>query len=175
VLGVGHCIVALQSTVARNVDPLDSAVVSVTKVQAGDGWNQIPRTASMKGTALYLRQTTGDALEAAIRRVTDGVASTLDLTAQVSIWRGVPITENHPEAREIAAAAATSVAALRRDLPPTKGGEATGVANLSLCSRVPTRYLLESASPISRSRARGGHLDILSVGRIAGLSRIMSA
>src|SRR5205085_11607682 len=65
-LGAGHCVVALQSIVARNVDPLDSAVVTVTKVQAGDGWNQVPRTALLRGTVRYLRQATGDVSAAAM-------------------------------------------------------------------------------------------------------------
>lgn len=122
-LGLGHCIVALQSIVSRNVDALDAVVISVTKAQAGEGWNLVPRSALLKGTVRYLRQETGDAVEAAIRRVADGVATSYELTVQVRIWHGVPVTENHSEAREIAAAAAGAVSVLRRDLPPSMGGE----------------------------------------------------
>jgi len=123
VLGAGHCIVALQSIVARNVDPLDSAVVTVTKIQAGDGWNQVSRTAELRGTVRYLRKETGDVVAAAIQRVAEGVAAALGLSAEVEIWRGVPVTENHPEAREVAAAAAATMTIVRRDLLPTMGGD----------------------------------------------------
>src|SRR3712207_4331278 len=49
-LGAGHCIVALQSLVSRNVDPLDAAVVSVTVAEAGEAQNQVPHRAVLKGT-----------------------------------------------------------------------------------------------------------------------------
>ena len=42
---------ALQTIVARNVDPLDSAVVSITQIQGGDTYNVMPETVTMRGTA----------------------------------------------------------------------------------------------------------------------------
>lgn len=123
VLGLGHCIVALQTIVARNVDALDSAVVSVTKAQAFDGWNVIPRTALLKGTVRYLSHDTGVAIEQAIHRVAEGVALSFDLGVQVRVWHGIPVTANHPNARELAAAAAATVSEVRRDLSPSMGGE----------------------------------------------------
>ena len=53
-LGAGHCIVALQSIVARNVDPMEAAVVSVTVAEAGEAQNQIAARATLKGTARWL-------------------------------------------------------------------------------------------------------------------------
>lgn len=87
-LGLGHCIVALQTIVARNTDALDSAVVSVTIAHAGDGWNLVPRAAELRGTTRFLRCETGDELEKAIRRVATGVASALNLSVEVNTWRG---------------------------------------------------------------------------------------
>lgn len=123
VLCLGYCIVALQSIVARNVDPIDSAVISVTKAQAFENWNQIPRSAILRGTVRYLRPTTGEIVEPAIQRVAEGVAATFGLTVAVKTWRGVPPIENHPAARDIAASVARTIGTLRQDLPPTMGGD----------------------------------------------------
>jgi hippurate hydrolase len=122
-LGAGHCIVALQSLVSRNVDPLDSAVVSVTVAEAGEAQNQVPQRAVLKGTMRYLRDATGDALEDGMRRVAAGVAATYGLAAEVDVRRGVAVTANHPAERDLAADAAGAVSAVRRDLPPAMTGE----------------------------------------------------
>ncbi|WP_343895861.1 amidohydrolase [Craurococcus roseus] len=122
-LGAGHCIVALQSLVSRNVDPLDSAVVSVTVAEAGEAQNQVPQRSVLKGTMRFLRDATGDALEGGLRRVADGVAATYGLSAAVDVRRGVAVTANRPAERDLAAEAAGAVSAVRRDLPPAMTGE----------------------------------------------------
>ena len=57
VLVAAHIVIALQSIVSRNVRPIDAAVVSVTKINAGDAYNVIPQTAQLSGTvrALHAR------------------------------------------------------------------------------------------------------------------------
>ena len=122
-LGAGHCIVALQSIVARNLDPLESGVISVTMAEAGEAQNQVPRRAVLKGTMRWLSDAAGEALEGGMRRVAAGIAAAFGLEAEVEIRRGVPVTANHPAERELAAAAAASVTALRRDLAPAMTGE----------------------------------------------------
>jgi hippurate hydrolase len=122
-LGAGHCIVALQSVVARNLDPLDSGVVSVTMAEAGEAQNQVPGRAVLKGTMRYLREEAGGVLEEGMRRVARGVAETYGLQAEVAIRRGVPVTVNTPAERELAAAAAAGVTELRRDVAPAMTGE----------------------------------------------------
>ena len=122
-LGAGHCIVALQSLVSRNTDPLDAAVVSVTVAEAGEAQNQVPQRAALKGTMRFLRDPVGDGLEGGMRRVAEGVAATFGLRAEVEIVRGVPVTANHPTERDMAAEAGAAVAGVRRDLPPAMTGE----------------------------------------------------
>ncbi|RAI60228.1 amidohydrolase [Roseicella frigidaeris] len=122
-LGAGHCIVALQSIVARNVDPMQAGVVSVTIAEAGEAQNQIADRAVLKGTARWLSDATGAAIEAGLRRVAAGIAATFGLTAAVEFRVGVPVTANHPGERDMAAAAAASVTAVRRDLLPAMTGE----------------------------------------------------
>ncbi len=122
-VAAGHCIVALQSVVARNVDPLAGGVISVTVVEGGEAQNQIPRRVVMKGTARWLEASAGEAIHQGIERVTAGIAATFGVTGAVT-WRpGVTVTTNWPTERDMAAEAAATVAPVRRDLPPAMTGE----------------------------------------------------
>ena len=122
-LGAGHCIVALQSIVARNVDPLQAGVVSVTIAEAGEAQNQIADRAVLKGTARWLADATGEAIEAGLRRVAEGIAGAFGLRSTVEFRVGVQVTANHPGERDMAAAAAGSVTTVRRDMLPAMTGE----------------------------------------------------
>jgi len=122
-LGAGHCIVALQGIVARNLDPLEAGVISVTMAEAGEATNQVPRRAVLKGTARWLSEPVGLVLEEGMRRVAAGIAATYGLEAMVEFRRGIPVTANHPGERDLAVAAAGAVTAVRRDLPPAMTGE----------------------------------------------------
>ena len=65
---------ALQSIVARNVDPLKSAVISITMFQAGTAFNIIPETAKLGGTVRTLDPEIRDLVERRIGEVADNVA-----------------------------------------------------------------------------------------------------
>ncbi len=123
-LGAGHAIVALQSLVSRAVDPMESAVVSVTMAQAGEAQNQIPDRVVLRGTMRWLEDQVGETLERRMREVADGIAAAYGLRATVDIPPGVCAVINDPAARETAAAAASAVApAVRRDLAAAMTGE----------------------------------------------------
>jgi len=122
-LGAGHAIVALQSIVARGVDPMEGAVVSVTMVQAGEALNQVPSRAELHGTARWLDDGVGTLIEARMREVAAGIAAAYGLRAEVEFVPGVPVTANDPAAREVAAGAAAAVAPVRRDLRAAMTGE----------------------------------------------------
>jgi hippurate hydrolase len=119
-----HLLLALQSIVSRNIDPLDSAVISVATMQAGTAANQIPGEAIMRGTMRTLRSETRDAVEQAIRRVAAGVAQSCDVAIEVTLRRGNPVTVNTPVERDLAVEAIASAnLPVRRDLPPAMTGE----------------------------------------------------
>jgi hippurate hydrolase len=122
-VAAGHAIVAIQSIVARNLDPLAGGVVSVTVVEGGEAQNQITARVTLKGTARWLRDEDGETIRAGLDRVAKGIAATFDVAAAFSFNQGVGVTANHPAERELAAAAAGAVTALRRDLPPAMTGE----------------------------------------------------
>jgi hippurate hydrolase len=119
-----HLLLALQSIVSRSVDPLDSAVVTIAMMQAGSAANQIPDQAVMRGTMRFLRDAVRDQVEDAVQRIADGVARSFDVSIDVQMPRGNPVTANTPAERDLAAAAVTAAALpLRRDLAPAMTGE----------------------------------------------------
>jgi hippurate hydrolase len=119
-----HLLLALQTIVSRNVDPLDAVVISIATMEAGTAANQIPGEAVMRGTMRTLREATRDAVEQAIRRVAAGAAQSCDVTIDVTLRRGNPVTVNSAAERDLAAAAVGAAGLpLRRDLPPAMTGE----------------------------------------------------
>lgn len=117
---------ALQTIVSRTVDPLDAAVVSVTRFHAGDTWNVIPEAAVLAGTTRALRAEVRDQLEAGVRRVAAAIAAAHGVTAAVCYQRRYPATINDPvEAGRAAEAAALVVGRdhVDRDPRPSMGAE----------------------------------------------------
>jgi amidohydrolase len=117
---------ALQTIVARNVDPLDSCVVSVTCFHAGDTDNVIPQTAQLRGTTRTLASATRDFAEKRITEIAKGVGAALDVNVEVHYRRGYPPTVNHAEQTDFAAAIARKVSGDDRvatNAPPEMGAE----------------------------------------------------
>jgi hippurate hydrolase len=122
-VAAGHAIVAVQSIVARNLDPLQGGVVSITVVEGGEAQNQITARVTLKGTARWLRDEDGETIREGLERVAKGIAATFGVQAAFSFRQGVGVTANHPAERDLAAAAAEAVSEVRRDLPPAMTGE----------------------------------------------------
>ncbi len=117
---------ALQSIVARNVDPLQSAVISVTTFQAGNAFNVIPQRAKITGTGRSLDPLVRDLIERRMREVVQNVAAAYGATVKFRYERNYPVTFNHAEQTEKAIAIAGDVAGEAQvvpDHPPVMGGE----------------------------------------------------
>jgi len=117
---------ALQTIASRATDPLDSAVVSVTRFQAGDTWNVLPDRAVLAGTTRSFRPEVRDSLEPAIRRIAGAIAEAHGATADVHYERRYPPTINDAAETERAAAAAAAVVGadnVERDPRPSMGAE----------------------------------------------------
>ncbi len=124
VVATGHVIVALQSIVARNVDPLESAVVTIGMVQAGTAPNQVPAQAALHGTARFFRPAVEKLLDESIHRVVEGIAATMGVKAEIDLSDRVPATVNtSAEATLAAEAAAEAGLTVRRDLAPAMTSE----------------------------------------------------
>jgi amidohydrolase len=110
VVVASHITAALQSIVARNVRPVDTAVLSVTKIHAGDAYNVIPEKAVLGGTVRCFSNTTMDLIEERMRKIAEGVAAGLGASASLDFRRLFPALVNHAdETRFIADTAAELV------------------------------------------------------------------
>jgi amidohydrolase len=116
----------IQSIVARNIDPLDAAVVSICVFQAGSTDNVIPQTALLRGTARSLTPHVRDQLEARLQQVVGGTAQLYGATARLTYRRDYPVTRNHPRQSAFAASVAAEVVGRERvddDVAPVMGAE----------------------------------------------------
>jgi hippurate hydrolase len=121
-----HIVTALQTIVARNVEPLDAGVVTIGHIAGGHTYNVIPETVRMLGTARWFTDRVGEQLENGVRRLATGIAESFGAKADVMFSRDYPATINDPEATTLARRAAEAVAGearVRHMEKPTMGGE----------------------------------------------------
>ena len=121
-----HIVTMAQSIVARNVDPLDSCVVSVTQFQAGTALNAIPQTAKLAGTTRSLTPAMRDLAEQRLRAIMEGVAAAHGAQATLHYTRGYPVTCNHPRQATTAERVAASIVGTDRvngNVAPIMGAE----------------------------------------------------
>jgi amidohydrolase len=125
VLVGAQLITALQSIVARSVDPLDSAVISICEFHAGNARNVIPQTAELKGTIRTLTPEVRVLVEKRVREVVAGVAQITGARIDLDYKRNYPVVNNHAAQTEIARTAAKQVAgdANVHEMSPLMGGE----------------------------------------------------
>jgi len=122
-------VLALQTLVSRETDPMASAVLSVTNVNAGTGaFNVIGDSARLTGTVRTFSDQVRDHLEARMRAVTDGVAAACDVLGEFQYTRIIDPTINDPQSTHYCESAARTVAgdAQVREFPPIMGGEDFG-------------------------------------------------
>ena len=128
VLVAAHIITAAQSLVSRNVSPIDSAVVSLCSMQAGDpgAYSVIPREAHLIGTVRSFRPEVQDMIEERLSRLVDSVAVAFGATATLHYKRSYPATINSAAHAQFAADTAAGLVGedkVQRELPPSMGAE----------------------------------------------------
>ncbi len=123
-IAAAQLVLALQTIVSRETDPMDSAVITIGIIQGGSAANQIPNDALVRGTMRMLRDEVRDRVEAAIHRVAAGVAMTCGVTIDTQIPRGNPVTLNTKAEADLAADACAGIGIpVRRDMAPAMTGE----------------------------------------------------
>ena len=100
----------LQSVVARNVDPLEAAVVSICMFQAGFTDNVIPQHAKLRGTARAFSVEVRKTLQERINAIVEGTARLYGAAAKITYTNGYPVLVNHERETEFAANVAREVA-----------------------------------------------------------------
>jgi len=130
VLVACHLGTALQSVVSRTIAAQDTAVLSITRIQAGDAYNVIPQTALLSGTARTMSASVMATIEQTMKRLAVSLAAGFGAEALVDFRTlAAPVVNNEQEFAIFADAAASVVgeAALRRDAPPTMASEDFGI------------------------------------------------
>src|SRR3954471_15159012 len=95
VVAAAQIVTSLQTIASRNTHPVDSAVVSVTQIHAGDTWNVIPESVVLRGTTRSFKPAVRDAIEARMKQIADGVAAAHGASAKFRYERRYPPTINH--------------------------------------------------------------------------------
>lgn len=88
----------LQLLVSRRTNPLDSAVLTVGRIDGGTSFNVIPETATIHGTCRTLGEHVANILHQGLERVAHHVAAAHEAKAEVTLHDGYPCTDNAPEA-----------------------------------------------------------------------------
>ena len=117
---------SLQSIVSRSVNPIDAAVVSVTRFHAGDAYNVIAEVAEIGGTVRSLTPEIRDLVERRMGEIAAGLAAAHGTRIDLDYKRNYPVTRNHKPQVEFAATVATEIVGESRvdtDVAPLMGGE----------------------------------------------------
>ena len=85
VLCASHLVTAFQSIVSRSIDPLDTIVISVTKIHAGEAYNVIPQTADMSGTIRYFRAEVRDQAVERLKAIAVNLGKAMGCSVDVSV------------------------------------------------------------------------------------------
>lgn len=123
IVAAAHIVTALQSIVSRNVSPLDSAVISVTRIHSGTSWNVIPDKAVMDGTLRTFNEQTRERVRRRFEQVVEGVATAYGTTARVSWIQGPPAVVNDAALAELGRKAAERSGLEPVEPPPSAAGE----------------------------------------------------
>ena len=128
VLVAGHLITAIQSIVSRNVKAVDSAVISLCAMQAGDlrAMSVIPHEATLVGTVRTFRPEVQQAIETRLRTLIESVAAGFGARAELEYQRGYPATVNSEAESIFAAQVARELvgeAQVVTNLEPSMGSE----------------------------------------------------
>jgi len=117
---------ALQSVVSRSVAPLDSAVISITMVDAGFVSNVIPNEMNLTGSLRYFKSEVGEEVKEKIKNIAQGISQSMGATATFSSIPNYPATVNTPKHAQLCAQAAEKVVGNKnvlRNEKPSMGSE----------------------------------------------------
>jgi amidohydrolase len=126
VLAAAHIVTALQSIAARNVHPLDSAVVGVAKVHGGDAYHVGPEVVTLSGSVRAHKESVRALVERRLHEVATSAAAALGASVEIRYRRNYPATVNDAALSDIAAAVASDVLGaehVARDQLPSMAAE----------------------------------------------------
>ncbi len=105
ILAAGHLISQIHAIVSRNINPLDSGVITIGKVHGGTAFNIIPDEVELLGTVRSLNNQVREELKSRIEKVAQGVAHSFDMDYRFDFEYGYPVLVNDPEMSRLVALA----------------------------------------------------------------------
>ncbi len=117
---------AVQTITSRTLDPLDSAVVSLCTIEAGNAFNVIAQEVKITGTVRTLREEVRNHVEAQLQALVRNLPAGFGAEGRLDYIRHYPVTVNHERETGLAARAAQEVAGEAQvdlEMAPVLGGE----------------------------------------------------
>jgi len=105
ILTAGHLITQIHSIVSRNINPLDSGVITIGKVRGGTASNIIPDEVELLGTVRSLSPQVREELKSRIEQVIQGVVRSFGMECRLDYEYGYPVLINDPEMSKLVASA----------------------------------------------------------------------
>mgnify|MGYP005835762039 CR=1 FL=1 len=97
VVCAAQIVMAFQTIVSRSLDPIDTAVISVTRINGGTANNVIPSSATMSGTIRFFKAEVADMLRRRMTEVVEGVCAAMGCQGSINIRLMTEPVSNHPE------------------------------------------------------------------------------
>ena len=125
ILAAGHLITQIHSIVSRNVNPLESGVITIGKVSAGTASNIIPDEVELIGTVRSLNPQVREELKSRIEQVTQGIARSFSMDYRFDFEYGYPVLINNSEMSKLVGSACSKGIGKENVevLKPSMGGE----------------------------------------------------
>jgi hippurate hydrolase len=109
ILAASQLVSQLHTIVARRIDPGESAVLSVTRIEGGHSHNVLPAEVQITGTVRSFDAASQDRIETALRAMADGVARASSTQVEVNYVRYYPATVNTPAEAALALDSARAI------------------------------------------------------------------
>ncbi|WP_445207673.1 M20 aminoacylase family protein [Aquabacterium sp. G14] len=116
---------AFQTIVTRNMRPIETGVISVTMIQAGEATNVVPDSVTLQGTVRTFTDETLDLIELRMRELSHQLSAAFGATAEFEFQRNYPPTINHSAETAFARQVMTEVVGAERvqEFEATMGAE----------------------------------------------------
>ena len=117
ILAASQLVAQLHTIVSRRIDPNESAVLSVTRIEGGHSHNVLPAEVRITGTVRSFDAVSQDRIEAALRDTANGIAVGSGTQVQVDYRRYYPATINTPAEAQLALDAAQAISLQAAEAP----------------------------------------------------------
>lgn len=123
IVTTAQIITALQTIPSRVISGMESLILSVTKVIAGNTWNVLPEQAFLEGTVRTYNADVRTAVPKKISQIINGIAASAGASAELRWYPGPPSVVNHAKWADFTKATAAEFGYQVHDIPPQLGGE----------------------------------------------------